>query len=79
LIARDITFNLVLVHYHRSGSWLMAESSDEGWIMAAATATGGGGPASSCAASMAGRWFIALGIANRWRGGATRGESMSCV
>ena len=42
----------------------MAASCDEGWIMAAAAATGGGGASASCAASMAGRWFITLGIAN---------------
>jgi hypothetical protein len=32
--------------------------------MAAAAATGGGEASASCAASMAGQWFIALGIAN---------------
>jgi hypothetical protein len=32
--------------------------------MAAAAATGGEEASASCAASMAGRWFIALGIAN---------------
>jgi hypothetical protein len=39
----------------------MDESSDDGWIIATATATGGGGTVASCAASMAGRWFISLG------------------
>jgi hypothetical protein len=55
---------LTVVHDHCSGSWLMAASCDEGWIMAAAAATGGGEASASCAASMAGQWFIALGIAN---------------
>jgi hypothetical protein len=65
---------LTVVHDHCSGMWLMA-SCDEGWIMAAAAATGGGEASASCAASMAGRWFIALGMVlqMRWtmRGGSS--------
>jgi hypothetical protein len=71
LIARDI--NLVLVHDHRSGTWLMAESSDEGWIMAAATAIGGGEASASWLLRWPGGGSLLLVLQMRWtmRGGSS--------